>query len=159
MICSLLSKSLLSTLCWATKFWSTVNILIIDDEKVISDFFTKLAQVFPDNHVDTAASSEVALTQVLRKDYDLITLDIQMPGSSGLEVVAMLRNINPRAIIAIITGFLPEEVSVEVATCVDVIIPKPVETSLFNRLLKDAGLICQAMDQIRHLGRPPGSYR
>jgi CheY-like chemotaxis protein len=136
-----------------------VNILIIDDEKVISDFFMKLAQVDGNNQVDTATSSEEALTQVLRKDYNLITLDIQMPGSSGLEVVAMLRNINPRAVIAIITGFLPEEISVEVETCVDVIIPKPVETLLFNQLLKDAGLICQAMDQIRHLGRSPRSYR
>ncbi len=60
-------------------------ILIVDDtyENLIS-----LKKVLEVNHfeVDTASSGEEALRKVLRKEYVLIILDVQMPGMDGFEV-------------------------------------------------------------------------
>lgn len=136
-----------------------MKILLIDDEKPITEFFSALARARGHADIDTVGSGEEALARVLRKTYDLITLDIQMPGVSGLEIIAMLRNMNPHAIIAIISGYLPEEVSGEVAGCVDVMISKPVSVGKFNQLLDGAGQICDALDQIHLLGRMPAVAR
>lgn len=132
-----------------------MKILIIDDEQIVTDFFTQLARARGYEDIDTVGSAEEALTQVIRSDYDLITLDVQMPGVSGLEIIAMVRNMCPHAIIAIISGFIPEEISSEVAGCADVMIPKPVEIDTFNQLLDGAEQIHQAMERIRTLGINP----
>ncbi|MEW6753983.1 MAG: response regulator [Candidatus Latescibacterota bacterium] len=136
-----------------------MKILIVDDERVVSDFFAQLARVRGYTDVDTVSTGEEALTQVIRTDYDLITLDIQMPGVSGLEIIAMLRNMCPHAILALISGYIPEEVSSEVAGCADVMIPKPVGVDTFTRLLEGVEQIHQARERIRSLGIPPSACR
>ena len=129
-----------------------MKVLIVDDEKDVSEFFAKLsrAQGYPD--VDTVASAQEAVAQVLRATYDLITLDIRMPGASGLEIVAMLRNMCPHAIIAVMSGYLPESVSGEVASCVDVMIDKPVPVDTFVRLLTAAAQIGDIVREVQLLG-------
>lgn len=136
-----------------------MKILIVDDEKAITSFFSQLAEINGFSDIDTVGSGEEAMTQVLRKSYDVVTLDIQMPGASGLEIIAMLRNMCPHAIIAVISGFIPEEISDEVAGCIDVMIPKPVSVQTFTTLLQKAQQIQGAMDEIRSLGKTPDSAR
>ena len=132
-----------------------MKILIIDDEKNVSDFFLHVAETRGHEDVDTVASGEDALTHVMRKTYDLITVDIRMPGVSGLEIIAMLRNMSPHAIIAIMSGFIPDEIPDEVAACVDVLIPKPVSVDTFSRLLEGVEEIGVTMEKIQTLGRAP----
>lgn len=132
-----------------------MKILIVDDEKIVSDFFAQLAKFRGHTDIDTVASGEDALAHVIRNSYNLITLDIQMPGVSGLEIIAMLRNMCPHAIIAIISGFIPDEISTEVAGCADVMISKPINIETFNQLLDSAEKIEKAMEQARSLGMDP----
>jgi CheY-like chemotaxis protein len=134
-----------------------VKILIVDDEKIVSDFFAQLAKARGYTDIQAVASGAEALTRVIRETYDLITLDIQMPGVSGLEIIAMLRNMCPHAIIAIISGFIPEELSDEVAGCADVIIPKPISMETFNQLLDAAEKIREAIEQLHSIGIDPSS--
>lgn len=145
-----------SLFSWRTLY---VKILIIDDERAVTDFFAQLAQRRGGADVDIATSGEQALTRVIRKDYDLITVDIQMPGVSGLEILGMLRNLCPHAVIAVISGFIPDEISSEVAGCIDVMIPKPVSIDTFDQLLEGVEQIQQAMTQIRALGIVPQVVR
>ena len=136
-----------------------MQILIVDDEPTIAQFFTRLAALRGHADIDTAGTGEEALSHVLRRSYDLITVDIRMPGVSGLEIIGMLRNMNPHAIIAIVSGFIPDEVSEEVAGCVDVMVPKPVSVDTFGELLDAADLIAQTMERIRLLGIRPATVR
>lgn len=129
-----------------------MQILIVDDEKDVSDFFAKLSRAQGYADVDTVASAQEAVARVMRTSYDLITLDISMPGASGLEIVAMLRNMCPHAIIALISGYLPDAVSGEVASCVDVMISKPVPLDSFNRLLDAAARISDIVQEVQLLG-------
>jgi CheY-like chemotaxis protein len=135
-----------------------VKILIVDDEKIVSNFFAQLAKVRGYTDIDTVSSGEDAMAYVIRNSYSLITLDIQMPGVSGLEIIAMLRNMCPHAIIAIISGFIPEEISTEVAGCADVMIPKPINIETFNQLLDSAEQIEKAVEQARSVGIDPAIH-
>jgi CheY-like chemotaxis protein len=136
-----------------------VKILIIDDEQIVSDFFAKVAQSRGYTNIEAVASGEEALTRVIRTNYDLITLDIQMPGVSGLEIIAMLRNMCPHAVIALISGYIPDEMSEEVAGCADVMISKPVNIDVFHQLLDNTEQIVQVMKQIKSLGINPEGDR
>lgn len=136
-----------------------MKLLIVDDEKIVSDFFVQLARIRGYTDIDAVASGEEALSRVIRHNYNLITLDIQMPGVSGLEIIAMLRNMCPHAVIAIISGFLPEEIGTEVAGCADVMIPKPINIETFNSLLDSAAQIEKAIAHVRSLGIDPSTHQ
>ncbi len=81
------------------------KILVVDDEP---DFVVFLSTVFEDNGatVITASNGEEALKMVAAEKPDLVTLDITMPGKSGIEVFEELRR-NPETsetAVCIITG-------------------------------------------------------
>lgn len=65
-------------------------------------------------------------------------MDLLIPGGGGLEIITMLRNICPHAIIAVIPGYIPGEISSEIAGCVDVMIDEPVRIDTFSKLLGGA---------------------
>ncbi len=64
-------------------------ILIVDDKKE-NIFSLKTLLESKNFEVDTSLSGEEALKKVLRKDYALIILDVQMPGMDGFEVAEAL---------------------------------------------------------------------
>jgi len=129
-----------------------VRILIVDDEPTITEFFHRMATVRGFHDVETVDSAEDAVTRVLRSNFDLITLDMRMPGISGLEIIAILRNTNPHAVIAVIFSFIPEQIPEEVMSCIDVLLPKPVSVETFNALLDGALQLAETMEGIRLLG-------
>lgn len=136
---------------------SGLNILVIDDETMIQEFFARLAGARGWKGVDRASNGEEALNRVLRRVYDLITLDLEMPGINGLEVVAMLRNMNPRAVICIISGHLPRRLDDDVVACVDLTLAKPLDTGTFNRLLDAAAALRHSLDAVRSVRKRPSA--
>jgi DNA-binding response OmpR family regulator len=68
-------------------------ILIVDDrpENILSLRRTLELAGF---EVDGAGSGEEALRKILKTDYSLIILDVQMPGMDGFEVAETLKGIN-----------------------------------------------------------------
>ena len=67
------------------------NILIVDDRRdkqlVVQAILEDLQQ-----NLHTASSGEDALRQVLRNEYAVILLDVNMPGLDGLETAALIRS-------------------------------------------------------------------
>lgn len=68
-----------------------VNILIVDDERSIVELVATVLKKEGFTSIDTAYSGEDALASCEKKRYDLILLDIMMPGASGLEICPFLR--------------------------------------------------------------------
>lgn len=66
------------------------RILVVDDEP---DVLIYLSCFLEDQgfEVDTASRGQEALTQVRERPPDLISLDVNMPGMSGIEVLTQLR--------------------------------------------------------------------
>ena len=67
-----------------------MNILIIDDEPYLLE---KLGSVLTGEHysVETAEDGRAGLEKIWNDSYDLILLDIMLPGMSGLEILAEIR--------------------------------------------------------------------
>ena len=136
-----------------------MKVLIVDDDVEVVRFFTQAVNAFGEAEIDTAGSGEEALTKVIRSNYDLITLDVVMPGASGLEVLAMVRDLCPHAIIAIVSGHVPEDVSDELSACADLILTKPVPLGTFHRVLRNVARVSEAVEDLRMLGDVPVSVQ
>lgn len=66
------------------------KILIIEDESNISDFI-KMELEYEGYEAEINEDGKEGLIKALREDYDLIVLDLMLPGISGLEVCRRLK--------------------------------------------------------------------
>lgn len=78
--------------------------LVVDDEAGIRSM---LADLFAENgwQVDQEAEGKKALKAILSEDYDLVILDVSLPGTSGLEVLQALKEHKPDIPVLMITGY------------------------------------------------------
>ncbi len=83
------------------------DILVIDDEMVIRESFV-LALKDRGYEIDTAETGEEGIEKEQNKKYDLIFLDLKMPGMDGIEVLRAIRKGNKETPIYIITAFYGE---------------------------------------------------
>jgi PAS domain S-box-containing protein len=88
------------------------RVLVVDDEKRIRGVCYTLLKN-EGFEVDTAETGEIGLNKIKEMHYDIILLDLMMPGLSGLEVLPMIRNLHPDTVVIVITGYATIEHSVE----------------------------------------------
>jgi len=90
----------------------TVRILVVDDEKNIRML---LAQCLEDKGytVTTAVDGEHALEKVKDELFDLILLDMKLPGIDGLEVLSQIKHLDPHYLVIMITAHGTIETAVE----------------------------------------------
>jgi len=87
---------------------SEVNsIIVIDDEASIRNSF-KMALEESNFKVDTADSGEKGVEMVKTNKYDLIYLDLNMPGINGVETLRRLRDFDKETPVYIITSYYTE---------------------------------------------------
>jgi general secretion pathway protein E len=79
--------------------------------------------------VDTAQDGRIALQMLRKREYDLILIDIMMPGMNGVETLQQIKAINPRVLTLIMTGHSQLEgfVSEALWSGVDGVLYKPFE--------------------------------
>ena len=86
-----------------------IRILIADDHPIVREGYKKILSDTPDMIVaDEAENGQEVLNYIRKKNYDLILLDISMPGRSGLEILKELKNERPRLPVLILSIY-PEE--------------------------------------------------
>lgn len=83
------------------------HILAIDDDASIRDAFI-MALKSTGYQLDTAETGEEGIEKERSKKYDLIFLDLKMPGKDGIEVLREIRKVNKETPIYIITAFYKE---------------------------------------------------
>jgi DNA-binding response OmpR family regulator len=83
------------------------RILVIDDDEAIRKLFILTLEETP-FRVDTAQSGQEGINAVLETKYNLIYLDLKMPGINGCETLRELRKVEPDVPIYIVTAFHPE---------------------------------------------------
>lgn len=86
-----------------------IKILIADDHPIVREGFKQVLSETSDMVVDDEASNGQEVLNLVRKNkYDVILLDISMPGRSGLEILKELRSENPKLPVLIVSIY-PEE--------------------------------------------------
>ncbi len=83
------------------------RILVIDDEEAVRVSFT-LALGDAGFEVDTAESGEKGLQMKKDAEYDLIFLDLKMPGMNGIQTLREIRKTDKEVPIYIVTAFHKE---------------------------------------------------
>jgi DNA-binding NtrC family response regulator len=83
------------------------HIIVIDDQPDIRNIF-ELALEDTDIAVDTAESGITGLEKISKNHYDLIYLDLKMPGMNGVETLYAIRGIDANLPVYIITAFHAE---------------------------------------------------
>ena len=80
------------------------KILIVDDEPPVSDLFVDLFR--KENCQPVACASGEEALAILKKDvFDVVLLDIKLPGMSGLELLKNIRDTHKTLPVVMITGF------------------------------------------------------
>ena len=81
-----------------------LKILLADDHSVIRNGLMKTLSVnFPDAEYDEASNASEVLRHINDTRYDLVMLDISMPGRNGLEVLQEVKAIQPETHVIIFT--------------------------------------------------------
>ena len=83
------------------------SILITDDEQIVVDslFFILNRNFEGQVKLYSANSGAAAIDIVTRNHIDIIFMDINMPGMTGLESVKCILNLNPQAVVIILSAF------------------------------------------------------
>jgi DNA-binding NtrC family response regulator len=79
------------------------RVLLVDDEEEFVRALAKRLKVRGLN-VEVSGDGESALEKVKQSDFDVIVLDLAMPGIDGLETLKRLREVNPDLQVILLTG-------------------------------------------------------
>jgi len=79
-----------------------VSVLVVDDSAFMRTALTRMISAEPDlTVVGTAWTGEDALVKIAALDPDVVTLDAEMPGLSGLETLRTIMTSSPRPVIMV----------------------------------------------------------
>ncbi|MBS0013273.1 MAG: response regulator [Desulfobacterales bacterium] len=80
-----------------------IKVLLVDDEE---EFVTTLAERLEMREFEPriATSGDQAISMVEGEKFDLIVLDLMMPGIGGLEVMKQIKSANPDMPVILLTG-------------------------------------------------------
>ena len=115
-----------------------IGILIVDDEASVRD---SLYQWFKDDgyRVDTAADAAGALKKLQENPWDIILLDIKMPGMDGIELQNRIKQIDKDIVTIIITAYASVDTAIQALKegAFDYV-TKPVDPDDLSRLIRNA---------------------
>jgi two-component system, OmpR family, phosphate regulon sensor histidine kinase PhoR len=92
--------------------FSRPSVLVIDDEKRIRDVCLKML-AGEGHEVAVAETAEAGLRMINKRHFDIILLDLMMPGISGIDALAEIRTAHPDTVVIVITGYATLEHSIE----------------------------------------------
>ena len=81
-----------------------MHIMIVDDEMIVRESFFHWFEK-RGHPVDTAASAREALEKLEKASFDLLFVDIKMPGMSGMELLETVKSRYPDVDVVIITAY------------------------------------------------------
>ena len=71
-----------------------IRLLIVDDHQMVRDGIRTMLESkenFLKFEIDEAENGEVALQKVLKKEFDIVLMDYQLPGMNGTETLQQIR--------------------------------------------------------------------
>jgi len=110
------------------------SVLVVEDENILRD---SLKDWLKDNYnVTTAVDGNEALELIQEQDFDVLIVDVRLPGKNGIQVLREAREIRPQIQSIIITAYPSVELAVEAMKlgAVDYLI-KPIEPNKLERLV------------------------
>jgi len=85
------------------------TILVVDDEEIIRALFKEILEELGHTVIVAETGSE-GLELVKQQDFDMVFLDLKMPGMDGAELFRQIKAIKPGLPVTIITGYPGSEI-------------------------------------------------
>lgn len=83
-----------------------IRILIADDHQIVRAGLSQFIADQPDMRIDAEAESgDEALRLVRIQTFDVVLLDISMPGKSGLDCLRIIRQLHPHLPVLMLSGY------------------------------------------------------
>lgn len=92
-----------------------IKILIADDHPVVRKGLREIIEETADMKVaDEASNGQEVLAKVFKKDFDVVLLDISMPGRSGLDILKELKGHRPKLAVLVLSIHPEEQYAMQV---------------------------------------------
>ncbi len=113
------------------------SILIVDDEPIVRESIRDWLED-AGYQVGTAESGEEALEMIAKQDFNVMVLDVRLPGKTGITVLSEVKAIKPQIKSIIITAYPSEELAAEAMKlgAVDYLI-KPIAPDSLEGLIRE----------------------
>jgi diguanylate cyclase (GGDEF)-like protein len=129
------------------------KILVIDDDDEFRKMITVLLELNKFT-VDTAEDGYKGLEKIKQNDYDLIILDVMMPGISGFDVCYTIRIKNPEVPIILLTAKgEKEDLVTGINAGANDYITKPFETEVLLAKIKSLIRIKELQDELKRTNK------
>jgi len=86
----------------------TFHVLVVDDDPEVGALFRKVLGDSSQS-VTVARDGHEAMEKVSAQKYDLIFLDVKLPGMDGVETLEKIKSISPDSIVVMMSGYSVEE--------------------------------------------------
>jgi excisionase family DNA binding protein len=83
------------------------NVLVVDDEEEIGSLFRRL--LGEAQEVVVARDGFEALEKAEEREFDLVFLDVRLPGMDGVETLERLKKLLPDAVVVMMSGYAVED--------------------------------------------------
>lgn len=80
------------------------RILIVDDDETVRQSYLRSLESIS-NNIEAASDGEEALQTMEQQPFDVVLLDMRMPGQDGLSVLRTIKQKWPESEVVIITGY------------------------------------------------------
>jgi DNA-binding NarL/FixJ family response regulator len=81
------------------------TILSIEDHALIREGLSRLiTHAIPDSEVVEVSDGSEAMAEISRRSFDLVLLDISLPGRNGIEVLKEIKAFRPKLPVLVVTG-------------------------------------------------------
>jgi two-component system, NarL family, invasion response regulator UvrY len=92
-----------------------IKILVADDHPIVRQGLKQILSEYPDMTVaDEAGNGKEVLSKVAKKDYDIVLLDISMPGRNGLDILKELKTKKPKLPVLVLSIYPEDQYAVRV---------------------------------------------
>ena len=92
-----------------------IKVLLVDDEV---EFTSSLSRVLKRRgfEVEVAGDGFIALPLIAQKEFDVVVLDIKMPGMDGIHVLSEIKRLKPGTQVIMLTGHFSPAMEEECST-------------------------------------------
>ena len=154
-----------------------IRILVIDDDASVADLLTNYLSN-ENKQVEACYESIEAMDRIRQRLYDLVIVDMVMPGATGLDVLRCAKETDPEMVVIIITGYASletaivaikegaydyirkpcklEEIKIAVQNATDKIVANREKKALMKKLA-DADNELAALRSMKGDGKKPGA--
>lgn len=115
------------------------TILIVDDDRNVREALSRWF-VIRGFQVDTAEDGVDAVEKCREQQYDVITLDLEMPRMNGIDALEHIRTLQPNTPVAVLTGY-PRDADAAYARGAAKVLVKPMRLTALEEEIR--GLLAE----------------